>query len=598
MSHRVYLYNISQPEQAKKKDVLMVEWGYEFPLLLTPLLVNFNQFAGNNYNNDDEESNTGLYFDAKPGLKNIIAFYEFIENNQSDLVDDIDAFRSAKQKLLNYFEKLKQPYFNLDAWDFFNMSDESHEMQAKELAENIQQNNDVFAKAISANDVSLLEIKEFTREATLGFSSFKDLLNYPAFNYGWSHIYEDYEEEEDVEIFEKNGFWGLKSADAKVLVEPFFDGFYTFNYDGLAVVKKDEKFGFVNKEGKIVIPLVYDDTFDFDGDYAVVRIGDKFGLINKQGQICLVPKYDNLEPLYPPNQFYCAALAGKYGVITFGDKPVLPFEFDNQFEEIGGFYFVKETGKGAKLVYSDRFGFLGSFDPKHVNMVDMQVGQSNIFEVKKHKYADVNQLLSADGSVLLAGYERIKEYYDDCLLIRKDKKYGVLRCNGDLILDFEYDNIEELLVQLDVNPSVFYTEVTPDIEYDTYRFLKVTKDYKVGMLFKVSHFWTLTVPLIYDDIKCISNEFVGVKLNDKWGIIDIKGNYKAGIEYEEVINLISYTGIAYGLKDGNVFAIKKDEIVLADKNHLQDYVDANGDYGYYYFDTKTQQKIQAYINAN
>lgn len=598
MSHRVYLYNVSQPEKAKKKDVMMLEWGYEFPLLLTPLLVSFNRFAGNNYNNHDEENNTGLYFDAKLGLENIKSFYEFIEANQSELIDDLDAFLSAKQKLFNFFDKLKQPYLNLDAWDVFNMSDESHETQAQKLARDIQQNNAVFAKAISANDISLLAFNEFAREATLGFNNFKELLNYPDFNYGWSHIYEDYEDEQDVEIYEEKGLWGLKSPEGKILIAPCFQEFYGFHYSGTAVVKKDEKFGFVNREGKIIIPLIYDDAYDFDGDYAVVKIEDKFGLITIKGQIYLKPVYDNLTPLYPPNKFYCAELAGKYGVINIDAQQILPFEFDNPFEETGGFYFVKKAGTAAKSIYGSQFHFLGNFDPKHISMIDLQVGKSNVYEIKKHKYADVNQLLSAEGNVLCANYERIKQYYDDCLLIRKDKKYGILRFDGTIILDFNFDEIEDLPVQLDLNPSVFYAAVMPDIEYDTYRFLKVVKDNKVGVLFKIAHFWTLTIALVYDDIKCLSNEFVAVKLNDKWGVVDIKGNYKADTTYDDVINLISYSGIAYGLKDGNVYTVKKEGIVLADKHHLQDYVEANGDYGYYYFDVKIQQKIQAYIDAD
>ena len=44
--------------------------------------------------------------------------------------------------------------------------------------------------------------------------------------------------------------------------------------------------------------------------------------------------------------------------------------------------------------------------------------------------------------------------------------------------------------------------------------------------------------------------------------------------------------------------IAKTGVELANKFHLRDYVDANGDYDYYYFTTEIQEKIQFYIDSN
>ncbi|MDQ0641511.1 hypothetical protein QF042_005076 [Pedobacter sp. W3I1] len=39
MSHRTYLYNINTPSVAENSDKMMMEWGYEMPLMLQPLLI-------------------------------------------------------------------------------------------------------------------------------------------------------------------------------------------------------------------------------------------------------------------------------------------------------------------------------------------------------------------------------------------------------------------------------------------------------------------------------------------------------------------------------------------------------------------------------
>lgn len=62
-----------------------------------------------------------------------------------------------------------------------------------------------------------------------------------------------------------------------------YDGFY----EGLAVVVKDEKAGYINKQGKEVIPFVYDKAFGFRNGRAWVRQNGQWGMIDKKGKVVL-----------------------------------------------------------------------------------------------------------------------------------------------------------------------------------------------------------------------------------------------------------------------------------------------------------------------
>jgi len=579
---------------------MLMEWGYEVPLLLQSLLIDGGFVAGNIYNTHTDPENFGLYYNTKKGIKNIKRFYEFIEKHQAELIDDLEAFSVAKESLFNFLNKLKQPYLHVDAWDVFNMSDESHENQANDWLKNIAQNNQVITNAIEQDDIALLDFSLFTRETGLGFSDFKSLLNYPDYNYGWAHIFDGDEQEEELEIYEENGLWGLKSAKDKVLIEPYFDEFYGFGSGTFAVVAKGDKFGYVDKSGKIVIPLIYEDAYDFEGDYAVIQQDGKKGLITLKGEIKLMPGYEDLYTLAPYNQFYCAQLNSKYGIINMDGAVILPFDFENEFEEKGWgeIYFVKEKGKGARLIYSRQFNLLGRFDPLFIETKHIYGSETDLYMVSKHKYQDVNVLLSGEGEVLVDGFEKIAETLNDALIIRKHKKFGLFKCKNGLVLNFDFDLITDLNNNLDVPISTYFNRI-PDAYLELpFNFLKVVKDHLCGVYLTIGNFEEMVVPIIYEDIKAIKNEFIAVQKNGFWGVLDITGKQITAIEYDEVINLISYSGIAYGLKDGNVYAITKDDVVYANKYHLQDYVDANGEYGYYYFSTAIQKKIQVYIDRD
>jgi len=68
--------------------------------------------------------------------------------------------------------------------------------------------------------------------------------------------------------------------------------------EGLAAVLKDDKWGYINKEGKIVISLKYDETTGefFEGKTGV-KLGEKWGEINKRGKIT-IPIKESSDPDY------------------------------------------------------------------------------------------------------------------------------------------------------------------------------------------------------------------------------------------------------------------------------------------------------------
>ena len=65
--------------------------------------------------------------------------------------------------------------------------------------------------------------------------------------------------------------YGFIDKNGKVVIEPQFGGTYGFS-EGLAQVEKDGKYGFIDKSGKVVIEPQFDYASDFSEGFARVAI--------------------------------------------------------------------------------------------------------------------------------------------------------------------------------------------------------------------------------------------------------------------------------------------------------------------------------------
>jgi hypothetical protein len=127
-----------------------------------------------------------------------------------------------------------------------------------------------------------------------------------------------------------NNKWGLTDFAGTTILDPMFDEMNPFS-DGLSLVKT-EKYGFIDKNGKVVIPIKYDDAYDFTMGLAIVGITNtnqvmKFGVIDNSGKIIIQPKYESMRG-------FSEAIAGfrigsKWGFLNFIGKEIIEAKYDN-----------------------------------------------------------------------------------------------------------------------------------------------------------------------------------------------------------------------------------------------------------------------------
>jgi len=152
---------------------------------------------------------------------------------------------------------------------------------------------------------------------------------------------------EGLAVVKKDGKWGYINKEGKEITELKYDDTGDFS-EGLAVVKKDGKWGYINKEGKEIIELKYDYTWNFSEGLAVVKKNDKWGYINKEGKEITELKYDN-------TWNFSEGLArvekdGKWGYINKEGNEIISPEYDDVGHLSGTLFRVR---KGNECQFID-----------------------------------------------------------------------------------------------------------------------------------------------------------------------------------------------------------------------------------------------------
>ncbi len=100
--------------------------------------------------------------------------------------------------------------------------------------------------------------------------------------------------------FENEGKWGYKNASGQVLIKPQFDMANDFSPEGIAAVVDDKGWAYINEKGETVIrPFVIDNGPDyFKQGLARFRINNKFGFFDRKGKIIIGSQFDFALPFH------------------------------------------------------------------------------------------------------------------------------------------------------------------------------------------------------------------------------------------------------------------------------------------------------------
>ncbi len=178
-------------------------------------------------------------------------------------------------------------------------------------------------------------------------------------------------------------------------------------------VKIDDRWGFVDVNGKLRISNQYENVGFFNEGLAPIKILGRWGYINKREDLIVQPRYDTV---YHFQGGLCEVVRkGKYGLINSKGKITLECEYDSLYRLNTGGFITCRDNKNGLVSNEGRLLILPRFD----NIVDLDNGF--VIASRKNKFG----LTSIDGvSIIPMIYEKLKyDRYNDVYLATKSPEW-------------------------------------------------------------------------------------------------------------------------------------------------------------------------------
>lgn len=127
-------------------------------------------------------------------------------------------------------------------------------------------------------------------------------------------------------------------------------------------------------------------------------------------------------------------------------------------------------------------------------------------------------------------YDNAGNFVNGLAPVCLNNAYGAINSKGKVIIPFQYDYIsdfnEEGLALIRLKRK--HIPITFLLHSDIYGYYEI--HYQTGIINTAGE----QICSLYDKIRCFSEGYAGVKLNDKWGYINIHGEEIIPIIYDEV----------------------------------------------------------------
>ena len=339
--------------------------------------------------------------------------------------------------------------------------------------------------------------------------------------------------------------WGFIDAAGKLVVAPQYDSVHIlynplspvnpFDFtervfaEGFALVGKGELFGFIGEDGREAIPPQFSGASHFYGGLAVATKDGKYGFVDRSGHFA--PNSSGL-PCYS----YSEGLAltspqegdpQEFGFQDASGKIVIPVQFNDARSFHEGLAPVLD-GKARKWGYIDRTGAWA---------VKPQFDEADYFfeGVACVAKGDKAGFIAKDGHwVVRPEYDNVTRFSEGRGAVVKDKRGGYVDATGKLVIPLGFQNgarfHEGLAVVVSDRKYGFIDRngewvIKPEYELAedfSEGFAAVAKDGKCGYVDKSGK---LVIPQRYDEGKPFQGGLARVRVDEKWGYIDRRGKW-------------------------------------------------------------------------
>ena len=340
-----------------------------------------------------------------------------------------------------------------------------------------------------------------------------------------------------------NGKWGYIDKTGRLVIKPIFEKAYGFQ-NALAFVKLNDKWGVIDKTGKFLWDPIFDSLNNCNESTYVVRKGSKYGLIDRYGSLNYFNfNYKDIEKYGSHGIYFCEGLSyvklksnHKYGYIDSTGKFVIEPRFDRAYHFKNGMASVSISGKSGIIDKNGIFIIEPRYEYCNIN------DGTDLFTVGVNKKSG---LINISGQFIIEPiYDEIR-YLDGIGLfsVMLNGKYGLANAAGKIILEPRLDELgiffdtgvyEREVIAIKINDKYALLNSKGQIItelFDLMKFGGTDKlfyghiDGKVGVIDVSGKYKYILQPTYYEDsnILCFDNGLSLIKHDNKYGYINIIG---------------------------------------------------------------------------
>ncbi|HWZ21127.1 MAG TPA: WG repeat-containing protein [Cytophagaceae bacterium] len=303
--------------------------------------------------------------------------------------------------------------------------------------------------------------------------------------------------------YRKGDKWGYSNREKKIIVECKYQSAHMFR-EGLAAVKENNKWFFINTKGK-KISNIYDDVQDFREGRAPFKVDNKWGFIDRNGKEIVQPTYRYAGRFFQGRSWVMDSKR-LLGVVNKKGKLIVPiiYNFFDEYEE-------------------DRHA-IGAIWQK----------------------PSLYQFIKRNGkTILLTGYDYVMGLAQNRSVVRKDSLAGYINKKGKLIIPTMYyeafffsegiayvskDSIKSIINRKGRELFRLQYSIDPCLAQYSCSRLAVRKGNKWGYIDKKNN---VVIDFSYDFANQFKRGVASVKQGDKWFFIDKAGNKISECKYAE-----------------------------------------------------------------
>ena len=289
-------------------------------------------------------------------------------------------------------------------------------------------------------------------------------------------------------IIDENEKYGIALSDKTISIECKYDDIKQITANNVYVVKVDGKWQIINEDKSINIVKGFDDVIEIAGDNFVIKKGNLYGVINSKGEEKIPVEYSMITYSFGEN--FIAQKDKKYGIINTSGETKLDFTYNNLEYRADADLFIADNGEAEPTIISRDFSknITGI-----ISKVDSERGYIKIRTNGEYKYYNFK----------LEEKQNTEIYPNNTLFLsKKDGKYGYINKQGEVIVDYIYNDAKE---------------------QNEYGYASVNKDGKWGSLDKQGNI--ITEPQYTLENNTVIN-FIG-----KWHLAeDLNANYYTDME--------------------------------------------------------------------